>query len=172
MLTIPYPIRMPFIFKQIRGDGGEKGDKGDRGKRGRNGKRGKQGEPGKSIIGPRGERGPSGTVDKDFSQYMIKILEVEDKQIDYTWARLMCTDPTKDVDSITLKILTVEGEDQDEVLFLGLNIRKQIETTFIVVEPKKGPFIEICSGCEKNEFEIKLPEITKKFKIYLTVRWT
>jgi hypothetical protein len=171
-LTLSYPIRTFYNGLRLR-EKGEKGDRGERGKRGRTGKRGKQGEPGRSIEGPRGEKGPPGVVDHDFSQYMVKVLTVEDDGdndctiLEISWAQLMATNPARVLDNVSMFF---KG---GQMIFCLSIASCPTESVSVVINPINGPLIEFGAGYRQNEFSLEVDKkfVTAGMLVYMTVRW-
>lgn len=165
---LPYPTKTFINFKFFSKQKAEKGEPGDKGKKGRNGKTGKRGERGLSIVGPKGEAGGYGIVDKDFSEYIVKIISSNDEEIiNYCWAQLMCTNDCKVVENVKIKRY-------DDRVLLHLTITKSIETVFIVVDPSGDNMLykEITSSYDRNEFDLLEDDVLPGTRIHITVRWS
>lgn len=153
-MSHPYPIKpVQILISRL----------GPQGIEGKPGKRGKRGKDGLTVQGPPGERGPPGPVSNDFSQYIVKILQVSEK-IDYTWAQVITSNFKKTVDDI--KLSYDEGK-----LFIQLAISQTLYSVFIVVDQPGKDFIEVTSETGKNEIYVDMTEILPETRINISCLW-
>lgn len=166
---IPYPSTPVFFgykCKCKKGDKGDRGDRGDKGDKGKKGERGAEGVAGdRGPCGPPGERGPPGVIRHNFTQYIVKIIEIEGEVAVVSWAHSIITDPLYTINDISI----TKVDDLDYIV--NIHSFRLIKSSLIVVDQGGlNPLVEYNYDGTLTNLPITVSEPLGT-RIYLTITW-